>query len=217
MLRQIVSRAVWICMALLFDSAHAGDAAQDEFNSMLRLKADAAHGQKLFDTCAACHGNNGAGAADGTVPAIAGQHFRVVAGELIDFRHDRRWDERMQNFTDKHHLEGAKDIADVAAYVSRMPPTRSAKERPDSGSSGKSGADPYGRLCASCHGAKAEGDNLKRVPRLAGQHGEYLLAQFYYIAEGKRPNSLVPHGQLFKNLRRADYVDLAEYLSGLTP
>lgn len=47
---------------------------------------------------------------------------------------------------------------------------------------------------ASCHGATAAGDNLKRVPRLAGQHPEYLLAQFYDIAEGKRPSSSAAPG-----------------------
>jgi cytochrome c553 len=214
MLRQTVCRASWLCMVVLLNGARAGDAAHEEFDSVLRIEPDAAHGQRLFDTCAACHGANGAGATDGTIPSIAGQHFRVVAGELVDFRHDRRWDERMQNFTDKHHLEGARDVADVAYYISRMPPVRVNREHAPSG---RLIEDSYARRCASCHGAKAEGDNLKRVPRLAGQHREYLLAQFHYIAEGRRPNSAASHGQLFRNLGQADSVDLAGYLSTLEP
>jgi cytochrome c553 len=138
----------------------------------------------------------------------------VIASELGDFRQDQRWDERMQNFTDKHPLEGARDIADVAAYVSRMPAVQMPREH---GEYSQHDGELYAKACVSCHGPKGEGDDLKRVPRLAGQRYEYLLAQFYYIAGGKRPNSAAAHGQLLKGLRRADYVDLADYLSGLAP
>lgn len=101
-------------------------AAKREFDAVLRLNPDAVHGEQIFDTCAACHGDKGHGASDGSVPAIAGQDFRVIVRELVMFRHGGRSDPRMQHFTDRTHLtRGAQDIADVAAYVSQLQPSAS--------------------------------------------------------------------------------------------
>ena len=61
---------------------------------------------------------------DGSVPAIAGQHFPVVVHELVDYRHGRRWDMRMEHFTEQHSLNGVQDMADVAAFISQMAVTR---------------------------------------------------------------------------------------------
>ena len=115
---------------LLFTATTFADspnsAAEREFAAVLRLKPDAVHGEQIFDTCAACHGDNGHGASDGSVPAIAGQNFRVIVRELVMFRHGGRSDPRMQHFTDRTHLtRGAQDIADVAAYVSQSQPSAS--------------------------------------------------------------------------------------------
>src|SRR6202050_1316585 len=83
-----------VLIVLLASQACASSETQDEFQAVLRAKVDASHGQVLFETCARCHGADGAGAADGSVPAIAGQHFRVLARQLVDYRHDLRWDVR---------------------------------------------------------------------------------------------------------------------------
>ena len=96
-------------------------AAIAEFRAALALTPDLKHGAQLFETCSACHGADGAGARDGTVPAIAGQHVSVLVKQLVDFRHDRRWDERMQNFASRHSLEGAQDLLDVASYAESLP------------------------------------------------------------------------------------------------
>jgi cytochrome c553 len=171
------------------------------------------HGEALFETCAACHGTDGAGTRDGNVPAIAAQHLRVIARELVDYRHDKRWDERMQHFSDEHHLNGAQEIADVAAYISDLQPKRTLGA--GRGEYLDHGADVYARLCASCHGAAAEGDNLKRYPRLAGQHSEYLLRQMHDAVEGRRPNFPREHVALLKRFEQLDFVAVADYLSRL--
>src|SRR3954471_17997145 len=97
-------------------------AARDrEFTEGAWLEPDLVHGAELYQTCAACHGPEGRGTPDGEIPAIAGQHGSVLLKQLTDFRHDQRWEERMQNFTDRHHLAGAQDLTDVAAYVASQP------------------------------------------------------------------------------------------------
>lgn len=205
----------WVIVAALPLVAHGASIAQQEYDSVLRSKADLVRGEKLFETCAACHGTNGAGASDGTVPAIAAQHFRVLAHELVDYRHDKRWDLRMEHFTDEHHLSGAQDIADAAAYISSLPATHSSGR--GSGEYLVNGAQVYSRQCASCHGAAAEGHDRQRYPRLAGQHYEYLLRQLHDAVEGRRPNFPREHIRLLERLERPDFVGVADYLSRLGP
>jgi cytochrome c553 len=205
----------WVIAAAWPFVVHGASIAQQEYDSVLRSKADLVHGEKLFETCAACHGNNGAGVSDGTVPGIAAQHFRVLARELVDFRHDKRWDQRMKHFTDQHHLSGAQDIADVATYISSLPAMRSLGR--GSGEYLVNGAQVYSRQCASCHGAAAEGDNRQGYPRLAGQNYEYLLRQLHDAVEGRRPNFPREHISLLERFQRPDFVGVADYLSRLGP
>lgn len=215
MCRRALPSIGWLIAAVLPFAAHGASTARQEFNAVLRCKADLVHGQALFDTCSACHSSNGAGASDGTVPAIAAQHYRVIVGELVDYRHDARWDERMEHFTGNHHLSGPQDIADVAAYISALRATPALGQ--GSGEYLRHGEEVYTRLCGSCHGAKAEGDNLKRYPRLAGQHYEYLLSQLHDAAEGRRPNFPPAHIHLLQSLGRPDFMGIADYLSRLGP
>jgi cytochrome c553 len=193
--------------------AAAAGIAASEFEAVVHARPDSVQGATLFETCAACHGSDGGGASDGTVPALAGQHFRVLASELVDYRHDRRWDLRMQHFSDQHHLADAQDIANVAAYISGLPP----KPAPilTDGEFVQHGAQLYARQCASCHGAMGQGDDLQRTPRLAGQHYAYLLRQLHDAVEGRRPNFPREHIRLLQHFERADFVGVADYLNRL--
>src|SRR5579885_820402 len=70
----------------------------------LRLTPRLDHGAETFETCAPCHGTDGWGAPDGSVPAIAGQFVPVLVQQIVEFRYDARHSIRMQHFTDRHHL-----------------------------------------------------------------------------------------------------------------
>jgi cytochrome c553 len=201
--------------AALLPVAHGAAVPEQEYQAALHGTPDIVHGETLFSTCAACHGPDGAGARDGSVPAIAGQHFRVIVHELIDYRHDKRWDLRMQHFTDAHHLSETQDFTDLAAYISGLPPTASSTT--GDGLYAQHGAVLFARLCASCHGAQAEGDDSKGIPRLAGQHYEYLLRQMHDALEGRRPNFPQAHVHLLQRFDRQDLVGVADYLSRLVP
>ena len=205
----------WVIIAAAPFTAHGASVAQQEYEAVLRSRPDLRHGGKLYETCAACHGSNGAGVSDGTVPVIAAQGFHVLARELVDYRHDERWDQRMEHFTDEHHLSSAQDIADVAAYVSRLPATRPSGR--GSGEYVTHGAKVYSRQCRSCHGAAAEGDDRQRYPRLAGQHYEYLLRELHDELEGRRPNVPRAHIHLLERFQPPDFVGVADYLSRLGP
>src|SRR5690349_7946677 len=45
-----------------------------EFREAAKLSPDRMRGAELFRVCAACHGAEGRGTSDGSIPAIAGQH-----------------------------------------------------------------------------------------------------------------------------------------------
>jgi cytochrome c553 len=204
-----------VLLSLLLTAAFKDSTADEALDFVTQLKPNVSHGRDLFDTCAACHGNTGAGVSDGTVPAIAGQHFHVIVAAIIDFRNDNRLDPRMKHFTDEHHLSVAQDIADVAAYVSRLQPTRSSAH--GDGSHVARGSAIYQTDCISCHGPQAKGSDKERYPRLAGQHYEYLIHQLHDATDGRRPGLAHDHVQFLERLQLSDIIGVSDYLSRLGP
>jgi cytochrome c553 len=211
----LTSLAALVCTA----AAGATDPQQatSEQTVVMRLRehADINHGRELFNTCAACHQSNGAGAVDGSVPAIAGQHYGFLVHELVSFRHEQRQDERMQHFTDQHHLKDAQAIADVAAYISQLPKTHSSNH--GSGEALQAGARHYADTCASCHGATGDGNAQHDVPRIAGQQYQYLLHVLLNPADEVRPDFWSVHARVLNGLQRSDLIAIADYVSRLNP
>jgi len=181
------------------------------------LTPNPAQGKKLFETCAACHGPAGLGVSDGSVPAIAGQHGSVLLKQLVDFRHDQRWDERMKHFTDTHHLPTTQDLTDVAAYASRLPRFPAMAESIGDGAFLQAGASVYFLKCEACHGPLGQGDGLRLRPRLAGQHYEYLLRQLAQTAAGFRPGMDPAHVARLRELTPEQIRGVADYLSRVSP
>jgi len=210
--------------ALLSSIAHAADttvdgaaAARAEFLEAARLTPDAAHGAKIFETCAACHGRDGMGASDGSIPAIAGQHGSVLLKQLVDFRHQQRLDERMQHFVDQHHLPTAQDLTDVAAHAAGLRRFAPRSNAIGTGEYIQQGASVYFRVCEACHGPLGEGDVLHFRPRLAGQHYVYLLKQLNDTAEGYRPAMHPAHVERLRPLSPTERMGIADYLSRMSP
>jgi cytochrome c oxidase subunit II len=183
-----------------------------ELDSALRATPDLANGAKIYLTCAACHGSSGVGVADGSVPAVGGQHFRVLVRELVDYRHDKRWDPRMAQFSAKRHIPDAQSVADVAAYISGLD---AAWVSAPSGADTAHGKELYVRACASCHGLEAGGNGADGYPRLRGQHNEYLVRQMHDVLEERRSNLSRKHVRLLEPLDKADILGVAAYLSNL--
>jgi cytochrome c553 len=208
-------------LALLVAAASAadsgGDAARRELIEAARLTPDKRHGAELFQTCAACHQSDALGTSDGTVPAIAGQHGSVLVKQLADFRHDQRWDERMQHFTDQHHLATAQDVTDVTAYVAGLPRFAPRTNAIGPGEYIQQGASVYFRVCEACHGPLGEGNLLYFRPRLAGQHYQYLLKQLDDIASGARPSMHPAHAERIRVLGPMERMGIADYLSRMSP
>jgi cytochrome c553 len=182
-----------------------------ELGEAMRATPDLRAGEDDYAPCGACHGVDGRGVADGSVPAIAAQHFTVIAKQLVDYRHGRRWDMQMEHAAKMRHLQGGKDVADVAAFVSRLPRGFGSGTGP--GDFLNEGARAFFRHCERCHGALGGGDALRGIPRLAGQHYGYLYRQFFDAVEKRRPNMSRDHIELMSKLEREEIIGISDYLS----
>jgi cytochrome c553 len=141
----------------------------------------------------------------------------VLLKQLVDFRHNQRWDERMQHFTDQHHLATTQQLTDVAAYASSLPRSSLALDNIGDGSSLREGASVYFRVCDACHGPLGEGDALHLRPRLAGQRYAYLLRQLTETAAGDRPGMDPAHVKRLRDLTPQQIRGVADYLSRTSP
>jgi cytochrome c553 len=191
--------------------AIAAETAKSELGAALRSKADLIRGEQLFAQCVSCHGADGGGETNGSTPRIAGQHYRVLVKQLVDFRYGKRWDFRMEGMADRHHLKGPQDIADVAVYVSGL--TQPGSRGIGSGEFAEEGNRIYTAHCRSCHGAGADGDPARGVPRLAGQHYAYLMRQMYDAVDGRRPALPRLHSQRIAPLDFQQIRAVSDYLA----
>ena len=190
-------------------AARGGSGA--ELAAALARAADAARGAELYRNCAACHGVDGGGVADGSIPAIAGQPQPVLVKQLIDFRRGARLDIRMEHFADRRHLESPQDIADVAAYTAAL--RRTTPAGIGSGAELATGSRAWLDSCSGCHGATGQGDAARKLPRLAGQHAGYLERQLLDTADGRRSSMTAIHRKTFKRLSPEQIAGIADYLS----
>ncbi len=211
-LRSLLAIPVFLVLSA---SAAAAPIAEWELGLVLTRNPDPGQGATLYTTCSACHGPKGEGASDGTVPAIAGQWYTIVAKQIVDFRAGARNDPRMEHFTDRRHLSFSQPVADVALYIARLPlPTPKAAP---AGTNVDRGAMPYARVCARCHGELGEGKEDTLAPRLAGQPYRYILKQLDAAPNGERKTMIQSHAGLQKLLAREDIEAVAAYLTMLGP
>jgi cytochrome c553 len=208
------SRLYWFAAVLMFGSAAAPAATtpRQDFNAILALRPDVNRGQEIFTQCARCHGAEGAGVDAGTTPRIAGQHYRVLVKQLAAFRRGERWDFQMEGVATSHDvIPELQDIADVARYVSQLEAT--AAPGTGTGQFIEQGAKIYAARCASCHGAKGEGNDRREIPRIAGQHSGYVMRQIYDAVDGRRPPLTRTHAERFKPLSFEEVQGLADYIA----
>jgi cytochrome c553 len=193
----------------------ARPAVSQEYLQAVEASPDLHRGARYFDACAGCHGSKGGGEVDGRVPRIGGQHFRVIVRELVAFRHGGRWNMLMEYFAARHELADAQAIADVSAYVSQLddptPPGLGTGEWLGRG------ASLYFQHCESCHGSSGQGNPEHGVPRIGGQHYEYLRRQIFGAIDGRRPEFPPDHVRLLARLDHDGIAGIADYLSRVAP
>jgi cytochrome c553 len=78
---------------------------------------NAAAGAKKAETCAACHGPEGAKPTTPDYPVLAGQHEDYLAQALLAYKKGKRKNAIMNGMAAPL---GKQDIADLAAYFSKQ-------------------------------------------------------------------------------------------------
>ena len=168
------------------------------------------YAQRYAQVCATCHGADGAGAPF-TAPALAGQPGFYAITQLFLFRAGRRGDGPMtavaKDMTD-NDLRGFSDFINGLRPV--VPATLQAVD-PDRMALGRALAQRH--LCTSCHGPDLAGGG--QVPRLAGQHEDYLARALHEFRAGRRLGYTNAMGEALSGLGPQDLETLAYFLTRL--
>ena len=169
---------------------------------------DAQAGKVKAAVCGACHGEDGNSASE-AFPSLAGQPPLYVYYQLLQFREGRRKDPAMTAIAAP--LSDA-DMKDLGAYFTAQVPRVPAKAlEPAQIEAGK--AIAARNHCGSCHMPDYSGQ--KHIPRLAGQHYDYLVKELRGFKTGSRPDIDGTMASSAQPLTDKDITDMAAYLTGL--
>jgi cytochrome c553 len=165
-------------------------------------------GRDKAASCQACHGPNG----NSTVPLfpiLAGQTARYLYLQLRDFQEGRRHDPQMAPIVAPLSRD---DMFDLAAFFAAQKP-RPPAFTPDAQRAARGEKKAAETLCTMCHLKQFMGQN--EIPRVAGQHYEYIVKQMRDFKSGARKNDAGNMASVSKTLSDDDIDDLAHYLAGL--
>jgi cytochrome c553 len=166
--------------------------------------------------CSSCHGITGRSVSP-EFPIIAAQPAQYLEAQLHAFRDHSRADPHAHTYMwgMAAHLDDAT-ISGVAKYFAEQPAAAGRPASPDAiALAGKIVSDGIEDrnvpACAACHGDRAQGQDA--IPRLAGQHREYLAEQLRQFRSNGRANETMHQNAL--NLTDPEISALAAYLSSL--
>jgi len=204
---------LWVAAASL--AGTPAEEARREYDQVMALTPDPERGRETYLVCAVCHRPEGWGTPDGLYPQIAGQLRTVIIKQLADFRSGNRDNPLMYPFSVARILGGPQELADVAAYVARLPMTPHNAVGP--GTQLELGQQLYEKNCADCHGAHGHGNEEEHIPAIAGQHYPYLIRQFDAIRDGRRKNADPEMVKQIKSFSLEQEAAVLDYTSRLRP
>ena len=174
----------------------------------MALAQDAEAGAKKAQVCFACHGPGG-NSTQPQFPILAGQTARYLYLQLKDFKEGRRKEPTMDPFVAPLSRE---DMFDLSAYfASQKAKPGNFKVDEKRAARGKAKADET--LCTMCHLGGFMGQN--EIPRVAGQHYEYVVKQLKDFKNYRRTNDAGNMAAVSKTLSDQDIEDLGHYLTSL--
>ena len=160
------------------------------------------------EVCAACHGPGG-GSTQAQFPILAGQTSRYTYLQLRDFQEGRRTNELMTPMVAGMTRDEMRELGEY--FAKQKPPVQPFKSDPDKARLGKLKADET--LCTMCHLGGFAGQN--EVPRVAGQHYDYIVKQLSEFKARTRTNDAGTMTSVAGTLDAQDIDNLAHYLVGL--
>ena len=201
------------------------------FAASTAVAVDLEKGKEINGTCAACHGDQGAGGKKGEYPRIAGQRVAYIENQLKSFRARTRVNIPMFPYTQERELSD-EDIKDISAYLSKIEldskmPTYTGKEDaltkllmaervmiiPRAEGDLANGEAIYQKKCATCHGKTGKGRGM--FPMLVGQYTNYLKRQADLYLKGDRPHDEEGVVGVLNTLKEQDIQDILAYLTSI--
>jgi len=187
---RLAALAAWICLAA-------------------PAAADDAGAAQLAQACFACHGPQG-NSQNPKYPALAGQSWRYIYIELKDFNEGRRSDPEMTPMAKALTREQMIALGNYFAAQKRSPVA--FKADPERVAAGKKVSDAV--LCPMCHLGGFVGQN--EIPRVAGQHPEYIRKQLHDFKDRRRTNDAGNMTSVASTLSDEDIENLAQYIANLS-
>ena len=167
------------------------------------------YAQRYTQLCAACHGEAGRGV-PGLAPVLAGQPSFYAVTQLFLFRAGRRGNEALtavaKDMTDTD-LRGYSELIGKLAAL----PTAPATPTPDAARMAQGRALAQRHMCVSCHGIDLAG--APQVPRLAGQHEDYLARTLHEFRAAKRLGYTSAMSEALSGLNPDELDTLAYYMA----
>ena len=164
--------------------------------------------------CGACHGAKGQNATP-EFPKLAGQTYDYLVKQIKNFQSGLR-----RGIIMSAQLKGVSepDVLALAKYFSnqRLTPSPPQDEAPDTSGQkiyAEGVADVGMPPCATCHGPLAHGK--LEVPRLAGQHADYLAAQLIRFCDERMPAGQTSRHPPPIRLTEDEIDSVSDYLASL--
>jgi cytochrome c553 len=162
--------------------------------------------------CSLCHGLDGQSLSP-LYPKLASQNAEYIVKQIFNFKTGQRDSTVMR---DVANTLSAADIRALADYFSRLPITPHPPADPEVAAVGRYiyfRGNPLSGVsaCVTCHGVYATGG--AQMPRLAGQHAEYLERQLKSFIGATRSNDMSMHG-VVRGLTELEIRGVSQYLSG---
>ncbi|MEA3411250.1 MAG: c-type cytochrome [Pseudomonadota bacterium] len=138
---------------------------------------DGEAGKAAAKACEGCHGADG-NSADPATPSVAGQDALYLAKAIDEYKSGARKHDLMTS------VVGALDkseIANLAIFYTAQTPTATEVAKPLT-------AAEWAERCDRCHGPDGYSKDPS-IPRLAGQHAEYLSTSLHAYQNEERKSS----------------------------
>lgn len=164
--------------------------------------------------CFICHGADGESSSP-VFPRLAGQNAAYVARQLGDYRSGKRRSTTMQPMVEDL---SAEDFKALGSYFAARATQVHAVEDAELAQMGRfifMRGNPYSGVaaCSTCHGSNGHG--TETLPRLAGQHAQYLENQLKQFNKRERTNdNAVMHG-IASKLTELETKAVSAYIAGL--
>jgi cbb3-type cytochrome c oxidase subunit III len=176
----------------------------------------------VSNACSKCHGISGNGISISSIfPILAGQQETYIELALKQLRQRVRPDPHARAFM-WGIARGLSDeqIEGVAQYFSSLPAAPSPPIDPALAAKGKEIYESPLQLesgavnCANCHGLNGQGKSKQAIPRLAGQHPDYMNLQVHYYRNQSRVSAIM--NQVSAALTEDQITAVTKYASSLS-